>query len=71
MAWVEKDPKDHLVSAPCYVQSHQPPEQAAQSHIQPDLERTEEWGIHNLLGQPIPVRHPPLCKKLPLFPITI
>jgi len=35
MAWVEKDHSAHIVSAPCYVQGHQPPDQAAQSHIQP------------------------------------
>jgi len=35
MAWVEKDRKGHLVSTPCYVQGHQPPDQAVQSHIQP------------------------------------
>jgi len=35
MAWVEKDHSDHLVSTSCYVQVHQPPDQAAQSHIQP------------------------------------
>jgi len=34
MAWVEKDLKDHLVSTPCCVQGRQPPDQAAQSHIQ-------------------------------------
>jgi len=37
MAWVEKDRSDHLVSTPCYVQGRQPPDQAAQSHIQPGL----------------------------------
>jgi len=34
MAWVEKDHNDHPVSTPCYGQGHQPPDQAAQSHIQ-------------------------------------
>jgi len=38
MAWVEKDHSDHVVSTPCYVQGHQSPDQAAQSHIQPGLE---------------------------------
>ena len=38
MAWVEKDHNDHPVSTPCYVQGRQPPDQAAQSHIQPGLE---------------------------------
>jgi len=40
---------------PCYVQGHQPPDQAAQSHIQPGLECLQIWGIHSLLGQPDPV----------------
>jgi len=39
---------------PCYVQGHQPPDQAAQSHIQPGLECLQGWGIHSLLGQPAP-----------------
>ena len=38
---------------PCYVQCHQPPDQAAQSHIQPGLECLQGWGIHSLLGQPV------------------
>jgi len=50
---------------PCYVQGCQPSEQAAQSHIQPGLECLQEWGIHNLLGQPVPVCHHPQCEKLP------
>jgi len=36
MAWVEKDHNAHPVSTPCYVQGCQPPDQAAQSHIQPE-----------------------------------
>jgi len=35
MAWGEKDHNDHRASTPCYVQGQQPPDQAAQSHIQP------------------------------------
>jgi len=31
---------------PCYVQGRQPPDQAAQSHIQPGLECLQGWGIH-------------------------
>ena len=38
MAWVEKDHNDHLVPTLCYVQGHQAPDQAAQSHNQPGLE---------------------------------
>ena len=40
---------------PCYVQGRQIPDQAAQSHIQPGLECLQGWGIHSLLGQPVPV----------------
>ena len=50
---------------PCYVQGHQPPDQAAQSHIQPGPECLQEWDIHNLLAQPVPERHHPLSEKLP------
>ena len=50
--------------APCYVQGCQPPDQAAQSHIQPGLECLQ-GSIHNLLGQPVPMRHHPLREKLP------
>jgi len=37
----------------CSMQGHQPPDQAAQSHIQPGLECLQGWGIHNLSGQPV------------------
>jgi len=43
---------------PCYVQGHQPLDQAAQSHIQPGLECHQGWSIHNLLGQFVPVFQP-------------
>ena len=32
------------------MQGRQPPDQAAQSHIQPGLECLQGWGIHSLLG---------------------
>ena len=50
MAWVEKDHSAHPVPTPCYVQGCQPPDQAAQNHIQPGLECLQGWGIHSLLG---------------------
>jgi len=50
---------------PCYVQGRQLPDQAAQSHIPPGLECLHGWDIHNLLEQPVPVHHHPLCEKLP------
>jgi len=54
---------------PCYLQGSQPPDQAAQSHIQPGLECLQGWGIHNLLGQPISVcRIPPKGSYLYNFP---
>jgi len=50
---------------PCCVEGRQPADQAAQSHIQPGLECLQGWGIHSLLGQPVPVGHHPLGDKLP------
>jgi len=44
------------------VQGRQPPDQAAQSHIQPGLECLQGWGIHSLLGQPVQCVTP-LCVK--------
>jgi len=41
---------------PCCVQGRQPPDQAAQGHIQPGLECLQGWGIHSLLGQPVTER---------------
>ena len=86
MAWVEKDHCDHLVPTSCYVQGHQPADQAAQSHIQPGLECLQGWGIHSLLGQPVQCittlwvknfllisnLNLPLCqlKTIPPYPIT-
>jgi len=49
----------------CYMQDCQPPDQAAQSHIQPGLECLQGWGIHNLLGHPVPLCHYSLSEKLP------
>jgi len=53
--------------SPCYMQGHQSPHQAAQSHIQPGLECLQGWGIHNLLGQPVPVKTPCICPLLFVF----
>jgi len=59
MACVEKDHNAHPVPTPCYVQGHQPADQAAQSHIQLGLECLQGWGIHSLLGQPVNSVSPP------------
>jgi len=45
MAWVEQDQNAHPVPTPCYVQGHQPADQAAQSHIQPGPECLQGWVI--------------------------
>ena len=52
-------------SNPLLCAGHQPAAQAAQSHIQPGLGCLQGWGIHSLLGQPVPVPHHPLDEKLP------
>jgi len=57
MAQVEKDLKDHLVSTPCHREGCQTLDLAAQSHIHPCLECLQGWGILNLSGQPVTVRH--------------
>ena len=67
MAWVDKTTVIIEFQPPCYVQGRQPPDQAAQSHIQPGLECLQGWGIRNLLGQPVPVCHHPLCKNFLLI----
>jgi len=66
MVWVEKDHDDHPVSTPCYVQGHQPLDQAAQSYIQTGLEHMQGWVSHNLLGQPVAVSPHPLSEKFSL-----
>ena len=58
--WIEKDHNAHPVPTPCFVQGRQSAAQAAQSHIQPGLECLQGWGIHSLLGQPVPVPQHPL-----------
>ena len=50
---------------PCHGQSCQPLDQDAQSYIQPGLECLQGWGMHNLIGQPVPECYHPLCEKLP------
>lgn len=57
--WVGSDLKDHLVPIPCHGQRHPPLDQVAQSPIQPTLERSQGWGVHNFSGQHAPVPHHP------------
>lgn len=54
-----------LSQPPCHGQSCQRLDQAAQRHIQPRLEHHQQWGIHNLIGQPVLVCHHALSGKLP------
>jgi len=64
MVWVGRYLKDHLVPTPsCHGQGHLPPDQAAQSSIQPGLEHCQEGGSHSFSGQPVPVPHHHYSKK--------
>jgi len=49
---------------PCYVQGYQPPDQAAQSHIQPGLECLQGWGIHKFQMSTI-------CLGTPQTPVSL
>ena len=44
---------------PCHEQGHLPPDQAAQSSIQPGLEHCQGGGSHSFSEQPVPVPHHP------------
>ena len=54
---------------PHHRYGNQPPhlilDQAAQGPIQPGLEHLQGRGIHNLLGQPVPLPYHSLGKELP------
>ena len=64
MAWVARDLKDHPVPCPYHGQGCHPPDQAAQSPIQPGLEYFQGRGTHNLSGKLVLVPHHPLSEKL-------
>jgi len=55
MVWVGRDLKDHLVLPPCYGQEQHPPDQVAQSSIQPGPEHCQGGGSHSFPGQPVQV----------------
>ena len=44
---------------PCHEQGHLPPDQVAQSSIQPGLEPCQGGGSHSFSGQPVSVPHHP------------
>jgi len=48
---------------PCHEQGHLPPDQVAQSPIQPGLEHCQGGGSHSFSGQPVPVPHHPHSKE--------
>jgi len=54
MVWVGKDLKDHLVPNPLPRAGSLPPDQAAQSPVQPGLEPCQGGGSHSSSGQPVP-----------------
>ena len=61
--------KGHLVQLSCSEEGHLQLQQAAQSPVQPDLERLQGRSIHLLSGQLVPVPHRPSSKKpLPYIP---
>jgi len=63
MVWVGRHLKAHLVPTPCHEQGHLPPDQVAQSSIQPGLEHCQGGGSHSFSGQPGPVFHPLMVKN--------
>ena len=54
---------DHLVPTPCHGQGHLPPDQVAQSPVQPGLEHFQGAGSHSFSGQPGPGPHHPHNKE--------
>ena len=55
--------RGQLAQPPCSEQGHLQLDQVAQSPIQPGFECFQEWGLHYLSGQPVPVFHHPYGKK--------
>jgi len=48
---------------PCHGQGHLPPDQVAQSPIQPGLEHCQGGDSHSFSGQPVPVPHHPCSEE--------
>jgi len=63
MVWVGRDLTDHLLQTPCHEQGHLPPDQGAQSPIQPGLEHCQGGGSHSFSGQPGPGPHQPQSEE--------
>jgi len=60
---LEGTSRGHLVQPPRSDQGRLQLDQVAQSPIQPGLECFQEWGLHCLSGQSVPVFYHPYCKK--------
>ena len=65
MAWVEKDHNDHLISTPLLWAGLPTTRTDCPEPQLPCLVFLQGWGIHSLLGQPVPLCHHPLCEKIP------
>lgn len=67
--------KDHLVPGPPAMgKGHVLLDQFAQGLIQPSLKHCQNWGIHNIPGQPVPISYQPYSKEffpkiLQIFPL--
>jgi len=63
MVWIGRDLLDHLIPTPLPWAGTLPPDQGAQSPIQPGLEHCQGGGSHSFSGKPVPVPHHPHSKE--------
>jgi len=56
--------KTIVFQTPCHGQRQLPPDQVAQSPVQPGLGHFQGGGIHSFSGQPVLVPHHPRSKEL-------
>jgi len=68
--WVGRDLERPSSPTPCHEQGHLPPDQVAQSSIQPSLECFQGWGISRLSGQPVPGPHHPHSEQFLLLDLS-
>jgi len=68
MVWTRRDLEDHLVQPLSHGQGHLPPDQAAQSPIQPGLEHCQGGSSHNFSGQLCLIPTCPCKKSLSILP---
>jgi len=66
MVWVGRDLlKIIWFQPPCHEQRHLPPDQVAQSSIQPGLGHSQGGGSHSFSGQPDPAQAPSHAQPQP------